>query len=352
MNETKNLLIRGIGAITNLGNDVDEIWSNLNSEKIVDIVSKPILFDSGLSLSQKRKANRFSEMGIYVSKQAFENCSFDLNSCDKTRIGTIFTTGYGPIVSTMQFSKSIAEENYEFCSPALFANTVHNAGVGHICTLLGLKGVSSVLMGSNNLEYSFMLLNSNKADCILTGSVEEYCQDIIDTFKNNELSKNVLINEAAVAFLVSLENEERYISDAYCTVAETLEFNLNCCPISKMADKTTDISKKIRKSIEKICSDYKVDAFFSSCNGTYFDEIELSAAKEVMSDKVIYVNNVKQLFGETLGSAFNLNVMVGALCLKHDKLPLKLDSSKRNIKNILVSGYDVLGNYLLALLVK
>lgn len=338
--------IIGIGAISNLGNDADSIWENLINNNKMKNSLEAIQFDSGLSMSQKKRSNRYSEMGVYSSKVAISDSKVNIDNMNKTRIGTVFTTGYGPIVSTLEFSKNVVQGDSEFCSPTIFANSVNNSCVGHICIMLGFKGVSTVLMGSNNLEYSQMLINKGNTDLILTGSIEENCKELIDALAVGEHSKNVFVKEGAVSFLIS-RNEN--IGTAYCNIVDFSEFGMNGYPLTDKIDERA-AAENIERISRELGHKYKIDAFFSSCNGSYFDEIELQAVNNALGNDVIYVNNVKKLFGETLGSAFNLNIMVGALCVKNGRLPLKLDSDQREIKRILVSGYDVSGNYMLAVL--
>ncbi len=339
--------INGIGVISNLGCNVEDVWDSLRSDDKILNNSDINVFDSELPISQKRRANRYAEMGIYASKMAMSDFSKDFSEDDKKKIGTVFTTGYGPAVSTIKFSESIAREDYEFCSPLLFANTVNNSCVGHICMALGLKGASTLLMGSNNLGYTQLLLNNKKANYILTGSIEEFCKEIKDAFQNNSISKDVLIKEAAVSFFMSRFEEKAN----YCNIVEILECGIGKYPLVEEVNETKAYNN-IKNLISKANQKFDIDAFFSSCNNTYFDNIELKAAKEAITNNAFYVNNIKSLFGETLGSAFNVNVMVAAICLKNGYLPAKLDMAQRKIKNVLVSGYDFLGNYFLALLSK
>ncbi|AJH03104.1 beta-ketoacyl synthase N-terminal-like domain-containing protein [Bacillus thuringiensis] len=338
--------IIGIGVISNLGNDVETIWEKLMQEGETLNSGDEILFESGLSLSQRKKANRYSEMGFYVSKMALKDSKINVDNIDKKRVGTVYTTGYGPIVSSLKFSESVVEGDYEFCSPTIFANTVNNTCVGHICMLLGLKGVSTVLMGSNNLTYSQILMNKEHTDYILTGAIEEYCKELHDTFQVHENSKNIFIKEGAVSLLVKNKDDSGL---AYCNIVDGFECNIDKYPITDRVE-GNKVRGKIKQLISEAVKQYDIDVFFSSCNNSYFDCVELEAAQEVLNKDTLYVNHVKNLFGETLGAAFNMNVMVAALCIKNSRLPLKLDSLQRKVNCALVSGYDISGNYMLAVL--
>lgn len=338
--------IIGIGVLSNLGNDVDTVWENLMNPS-TDLPlnrSFAIPFASGLTSSQKKRSNRYSEIGIYISKMAIHDAKIDITKFDKNRIGSIFTTGYGPIVSSLEFSKSVVQGDTEFCSPALFANSVNNACVGHICMFLGIKGVSTVLMGSNNLDYAKMLMQKGDTDLILTGSIEEYCKELQDAMMLSEYSKNTLINEAAVAFLIAKNTNMKI---AYAHIVDFLECNINGYPLTNKID-AAKTKAKIMRITAALMAKHNIDAVFSSCNGSYFDAIEIEALQKVCNKDIIYVNNIKNLFGETLGSAFNLNIMIASLCIKNGHLPSQLDMMQNKVKGILVSGYDISGNYMLA----
>lgn len=339
-----SIAIKGIGVISCIGNDVETIWANLMCTNELEINNQTNEFDSGLSLSQQKKANRYSEMGIYVVRMAMTDAKLDVKQLDKDKVGTIFTTGYGPIVSALEFSKKIAEGDYEYCSPALFANTVNNTCIGHICMFFGFKGVSTMLMGSNNLAYAQFLINKGNAEYVLSGSVEERCPEVTNAFKLNEVSKNVRTNEGAISFLLTLSDHE-----AYCRLVDYLECSIISYPMTDEVE-MTQAGERIEQLATNLAARHHIDVFFSSANGSYFDDIELTAVQKSLSGNCIFVNQVKKIFGETLGSAFNLNVMVAAMCMKNGYLPIQLDTEQRRVKCALVSGYDISGNYTLVVL--
>ena len=337
--------IMGIGLLSCLGNDVNIVWERLMDQKDIEIEQNIISFDSGIELNRKKKANRYSEMGIYVSKKALMDAELELDRINKNRIGTIFTTGYGPLNSALQFAESIAKKDWEYCSPVVFANTVNNACVGHICMTFGLKGVSTVLMASNNLTYSQLLLNTDKADFILTGAIEEYCEELFNALKARKSLKSLFLSEGAVSFLLKNGRDTK----AYCSIVDIEECSIGSYPLTDTIAEEK-VYSKIKELADKLARDHKIDVFFSSDNKTYFDSLESGAIQETLNKDMIYVNCVKNIFGETLGASFNMNIMVAALCIRKGKLPLKLDSKQRCIRCAMVSGYDISGNYLLAIL--
>jgi 3-oxoacyl-[acyl-carrier-protein] synthase II len=339
------LAIVGIGVISNLGNDVDSVWQQLCSSEPITMTDEAIKYESVMTAAQRRRANRYSDMTIYTAKNAFVDSKLDKSNIDEFRIGTIFTTGYGPLVSNLKFAESVAGGDPDACSPTVFSNTVSNTCVGYVCMNLGCKGVSTVIMGSNNIGYSQMLIEKGDADYILTGSVEEYCEELYDAFKTASLSKDITVKEGTVTFLVRDNNKEDG-SEEYCRLLSSMELNIGDHPLMGQIERSAIYSSLV-SSLKKIKAEYKIDTVFTSNNGSYFDSIESDALNETFGDQVTYVNNVKAMMGETLGSAYNMNVLVGALSLKHGKLPYKLDNKEKELHTILVTGYDVSGNYIM-----
>lgn len=341
----KEITICGIGAITALGNTAEEIWEKLEKNEIEKTDASQYQFKSGMSLSQKRRSNRYSDMCVYVSQEAVKNAGSEDVLRDKNRAGTIFTTGFGPLNTVYEYAVSLFKEGYEYSSPIVFSNSVNNACVGNICMALGVKGASAMFMDSNNFLYSQMLLNVDKADCIITGAVEEYSEVLWESIKERNADLN--LKEAAVAFLVRKSKE---CENAYCNVLELKTLSMGSTPLQGQISQKAE--KNIRRLMEDISKTHKIDVCFASTGSIAFDETEINALQNAFGEEVPVVKDVKAIFGETMGASFNLNMMVAALVLKEGKLPKIFDVCKENIETVLVTGYGPTGNYMVAVLSK
>lgn len=339
--------ILGIGVICRMGNTVDEIWSNLEKEDNIFTEHPLCLFESNMPLAKRRRANRYSEMGVYVASAAINDAKINIDKLDKDKIGTIFTTGYGPVNSSMAFAKSISEKDWESCSPTIFANSVNNTCIGHICMYLGIRGASTMFMGSNNILYTQMLFKQNKADYIITGAIEEYCSPLFDAICRKKNIPTSYLHEAATAFMTT----SGIVEQAYCVIEKIEECNIGAYPVTNNLF-VQDVIKKLEYMYQKISENTVIDVVLGSTGENFFDDIEEAVINKKFSKNVKYVKSVKSIFGETLGASFNVNIMVAAICLKKGYLPLRLDRNETKIRTILVSGYDLSGNYMLAILKK
>ena len=338
--------VSGIGIISRMGTTIEEVWNYLNSETVVKNKAK-VEYMSLLPVKKQRRMNRYSDMTVYVSYKALEDAQMTMEDLNVYRIGTIFSTGYGPMESNLSFADMVLKDDPDLCSPTVFANTVSNACVGHVCMNLGCKGVSTIVMGSNSVGYSQMLIDKGDADYILSGSVEECNATLYQCFRKNPFSENVDIAEAAVGLLLSKEEKK----DDYCQLVDFFEYNLGDYPlINKYENKNTEpIKAALKNFLGK--GGIQIDAVFSAANGSYFDQYETDILREVLGEQIIYVDLLKKYAGETLGSSISMTIAVAAVCLKKGSIPWQLISKKEKgtenspVKTILATGYDVTGNY-------
>ncbi|MDR1979211.1 MAG: hypothetical protein LBQ42_10815 [Synergistaceae bacterium] len=346
----RDVAIKGIGPVSAQGTDAASVWNRLNGE-IAETTGKlkgELEFTVNLPASRLRRVGRYSRLALAGALEAWKDAGIELDGISPFRRGSIFTTGYGSLVSNVTFSESVAKGDPNSCSPTLFAGTVANSCVGHVCMELNLKGVSTVLMGGNIFVYSKLLLDTDKADVIFAGAVEEYSQDLWHSLEKNEVASGVEINEATVVFV--LEQVDEGTHDAYCVLGAGASVGLSGFPLITMIDPAMTkrtIKLALRDCVEKNKDKGDIDAVFSSSNGSYFDEVEERAIEEELPRSLI-VSGVKGFLGETMGCAFSLNVAAAALCLKNRSIPLSLTrggSYDADFRNLLVTGFDPAGNY-------
>ena len=111
--ELKRVVVTGIGAITPLGNTVDETWDNM--VKGVSGAAPITNFDATnfktkfacevknfnpldfLDRKEARKMDPFTQFGVICADQAIEDAKLNIENSDPDRIGVIWGTGIGGI---------------------------------------------------------------------------------------------------------------------------------------------------------------------------------------------------------------------------------------------------------------
>ncbi len=281
----------------------------------------PFEFPSEIPAAKLRRNSRYNKLACAAADFALKDCA-PFDSLDRHRIGTIISTGYGATAFFSDFADSVVRGDPASCSPSIFSGSVPNSCVGQICIINGLKGVSTVLAGGDPLEYSALLLKTDRADMIVTGSVEEYFKPLYESIGSFEAAKGAKLAEGAAMLIMRGKRTEK----TCCEVCAHSGASLGANPYIHRLD---DVSGRIAGVLRKHTAP---DIIFTAANGTYFDEIEAVAIKQVFPDTAVY--EPKKEYGESLGCGFALSAALAAGAIRDGKYGA-----------VLVAGVDMIGNY-------
>lgn len=193
--ELNRVVVTGLGAITPLGNNVDETWQNMLSGKSG---AAPItLFDASKFKAQfacevknfnpfdyidkkdARKMDRCTQLGMAAAIQAVADSKMNLDEEDKNRIGVIYGIGIGGI-QTFQDEVMSYGQHYDDgpkFSPFFIPKMISDITAGQISIHFGFHGpnyvtTSACASSCHALADAYNLLRLGKADVILAGGSE------------------------------------------------------------------------------------------------------------------------------------------------------------------------------------
>ena len=192
--ELKRVVVTGMGALTPIGNTLDEYWAALKSGK--SGAAKITQFDASLFKTQfacelkgfnatdhidrkeARKLDQFSQYALVTANEAVENSKILSSNPNLDRIGVIWGSGIGGL-------KTFQDEAQNFFSgdgtprfnPFFIPKMIADIAAGHISIKFGFRGpnyvtVSACASSTNAIIDSFNLIRLGKADAIVTGGSE------------------------------------------------------------------------------------------------------------------------------------------------------------------------------------
>ena len=195
--ELKRVVVTGLGAITPLGNNVDETW-----QKLVAGVSGagPITHfdtskfksqfacevkgfkaeDFGIDRKEARKMDLYCQFAMVAAKEAIEDSCLNLEAEDRERIGVIFGVGIGGIQTFQDeieaYGRTGAEIGPKF-GPFFIPKMISDICAGHISIQYGLHGpnyvtTSACASSTHALADAFNLIRLGKANVIVAGGAE------------------------------------------------------------------------------------------------------------------------------------------------------------------------------------
>ena len=190
----RRVVITGLGAITPLGNTVEEYWSNL--VKGVSGAGPITRFDASkfktriacevknfnpedyFDRKEARKYDPYAQFGIVCADQAVVNSGMDLEKVDKDRVGVIWSSGIGGLDTFYQEVSAFAKgDGTPRFNPFFIPKMIADIAAGHISIKYGFRGpnfaiVSACASSANALVDAMLYIRNNMADVFVVGGSE------------------------------------------------------------------------------------------------------------------------------------------------------------------------------------
>src|SRR6187455_3877515 len=192
--ELKRVVVTGMGAITPIGNTIDEYWNGLiNGVSGADMITlfnaskfktrfaceikgfEPTAF---LEKKEARKIDRFTQIALVASDQAVKDAGITKDNDNTDRVGVVFASGIGGLITfqeeVVNFAKGDGTPRF---NPFFIPKMILDIAAGHISMRHGFRGpnfavVSACASSTNAMMEAFNLIRLNKADIIVTGGSE------------------------------------------------------------------------------------------------------------------------------------------------------------------------------------
>ena len=141
----------------------------------------PSRLEDFLNKRALRRVDHYSRIALLGAYLALEDAG-RLNE-DRSRMGIIVASGYGPGRATLAFLDTFINDGDSLSSPTSFSNSVQNAAVANISTLLSITGpgltVSQLEMSvPSALIAAVHWLEEGRVDSVLFGAVDEYNDEL------------------------------------------------------------------------------------------------------------------------------------------------------------------------------
>ncbi|MBR5084382.1 MAG: beta-ketoacyl-ACP synthase II [Prevotella sp.] len=365
--ELKRVVVTGLGAITPLGNTVEETWKNLLAGKsgAATINSfdtsqfkthfaceiKDFKVTDYLDRKEARNMDRYTQLALVAAIQAVKDSGMDLEQVNKNRVGVIYGVGIGGIKTFEDQVKyyGVHEEDGPKFSPFFIPKMIADIASGHISIHFGFHGpnyttTSACASSTNALADAFNLIRLGKADIILGGGAESaICACGVGGFnsmnalstRNDEperasrpFSKSrdgfVMGEAAGCLILEELEHAKARGAKIY---AEMVGEGESADAYHITASHPEGLGAKL--VMENALADAglrpdEIDYINVHGTSTHVGDIsEAKAIKEVFGDAAYKLNisSTKSMTGHLLGAAGAIEAMVTLLAVQNDIVP-------------------------------
>lgn len=190
---SRRVVVTGLGAVTPIGNNVDDFWTSVKAGKIgFDHITKFDTTDYKCHIAAElkdfnpqdfmdRKAAKrmepFSQYAVAAAKQAIDDSGLDIEKEDPYMVGCAIGSGIGSLQAMERETQKLYEKGPNRVNPLLVPLMICNMAAGNVSIQFGLKGksindVTACATGTNTIGEAFRSIQYGEADVMVAGGTE------------------------------------------------------------------------------------------------------------------------------------------------------------------------------------
>ena len=190
---SRRVVVTGLGAITPIGNSVDEFWKSVKEGKVgigpitkfdtsdykAHLAAEIKDFDITTIVDKKtaRRMEDFSQYAVAAAKEALDDSGLDMTKEDPFMVGVSVGCGIGSLQCVQRNYTKLLEKGPNRVQPLLIPMLISNIAAGNISIQFGLKGknidiVTACASGNHNIGEGFRSIQYGEADVMLAGGTE------------------------------------------------------------------------------------------------------------------------------------------------------------------------------------
>ncbi len=200
MKTARRVVVTGLGALTPIGNTVEEYWDGLvqgksgaASVKKFDTTHyktkfacevKNLNVEDFIDRKEARRIDPFTQYAIIAADQAMKDAGFDLEKTNRDRFGVIMASGIGGLKTLQEEVEGFANNNrIPRFNPFFVPKMIVDICSGHVSIKYGLRGpnfvtVSACASSNNAMVDAFNYIRWGISDVILTGGCESSVTEV------------------------------------------------------------------------------------------------------------------------------------------------------------------------------
>lgn len=189
----RRVVVTGMGAITPIGNNVEEFFNGLIEGKCgIDNIT---LFDTEkfkvkLAAEVKeynpeehfdrrsaKRLDRFSQFAMIAAREAIKDSGITKENTDMERVGIVVSSGIGGLGTIEEQNINLNQKGPDRVSPMYIPMAICNMAAGNIAIDLGIRGESECIVtacasGTHSIGEALRLIRHGYQDAMLCGGCE------------------------------------------------------------------------------------------------------------------------------------------------------------------------------------
>ena len=189
----RRVVITGLGAVTPLGNNVDDFWAGIREGKVgigpitkfdttdykVKIAAEVKDFKAAdyMDFKAAKRMENFSQYAVAAAKEAFAMAGLDMSQEDPYRVGVIIGSGVGSLQAIEREHQKLLEKGPAKVNLMLVPMMISNMAAGNVSIQLGARGkctdiVTACASGTHSIGDAFRAIQYGDAEVMIAGGTE------------------------------------------------------------------------------------------------------------------------------------------------------------------------------------
>ncbi len=189
----RRVVVTGLGAVTPIGNTVEEFWNNAKAGKVgigeitkfdtadykvkVAAEVKGFVAKEHMDFKAAKRMELFSQYAVAAVAEAYKDSGLDIEKEDAFRAGVIVGSGIGSLQVIEREYEKILTKGPGRVNPLMVPLMISNMAAGNISIQLGLKGkctnvVTACASGTNCIGDALRAIQYDDADIMFAGGTE------------------------------------------------------------------------------------------------------------------------------------------------------------------------------------
>jgi 3-oxoacyl-[acyl-carrier-protein] synthase II len=379
--ERKRVVVTGLGAITPIGNTLEEYWQGLlTGRNGIDFIT---LFDPSshacriagevkgfdptdyLERKEIKRMDRFAQFGVSASLQAIADAQFKINDLNAEQVGVIIGSGIGGIKVLEDQQTVYLNKGPSRCSPFMIPMMIANMAAGLTAIQIGAKGpntctVTACAAGSHAVGDAFRLIQGGYAQAMICGgaeaavtplSVAGFASARALSTRNDEPKKacrpfdrdrdGFVMGEGAGILL--LEELEHALVRGAKIYAEIAGYGMTCDAHHITAPSPGGVGAS--RAIALAMKDAGItpeEVSYINAHGTSTpanDSTETAAMKTALGDHAhnVAISSTKSMTGHLLGGSGGIEAVATAMAIAEDRVPPTINLDNPQIPNAILT---------------
>ena len=364
--QLNRVVVTGLGAITPIGNNLEEYWQGLvqgkngigyithfdTSDYACKIAGEVKNFDPLNYMPRKdaKRMARFSQFAVATSKDAIKDANLDINDDNADDIGVLIGTGVGGLSVMEEQNEVLLNKGPSRVTPFLVPTMISNMAAGLTAIHTGAKGpnscsVTACAAGSNAVGDAFRLIQSGYAKAMICGGTEAAITQLSIagfasakalSFRNDspqtasrpfDADRNGFVMGEGCGILI-LEEREFALARGARIYAEMVGYAMTCdayhmtAPVPDGAGATRAIELALKDG--GITPD---QVSYINAHGTSTpanDVTETKAIKKSLGEdnaRRIVISSTKSMTGHLLGGSGGIEAVATVMAIANDRVP-------------------------------